>query len=122
MDKAFFAKRSDWTSLAVVVAHLGIVVSPVYVAAALGPGWPTFFCWLFFGLGMNGVLNLMHECAHFHVFTRRSWSDWLGGKVIAPMVFADFAGYRRRHWDHHKFIGVVGETKDTYLISITGTS
>jgi len=116
-----FAKRSDSISLMIVAAHLSIVLLPVYVAAALGPGWNTVLCWVLFGTGMNGILNLMHECAHYHVFRERRWSDALGRGVIGPMVFANFDSYRRRHWDHHRFVGVEGETKGTYLIDIRGT-
>jgi fatty acid desaturase len=90
------------------------------VAAALGPGWNTVICWALFGISMNGVLNLMHECAHYHVFRERRWSDRLGRSLIAPMVLADFDAYRRRHWDHHRFVGIEGETKNTYLIDIRG--
>jgi fatty acid desaturase len=115
-----FAKRSDSISLVIVAAHLSIVLLPVYVAAALGPGWNTVICWALFGTSMNGILNLMHECAHYHVFRERRWSDTLGRSLIGPMVLADFDSYRRRHWDHHRFVGVEGETKGTYLIDIQG--
>ena len=115
-----FAKRSDSISLMVVAAHLSIVLLPVYVAAALGPGWNTVICWALFGTSMNGILNLMHECAHYHVFRERRWSDALGRFLLGPMVLANFDSYRRRHWDHHRFVGVDGETKDTYLIDIQG--
>lgn len=120
MNTKYLAKRSDATSLMVVTSHLILVVSPVYAAAAMGPGWDTVLWWLLFGASMNGILNLMHECAHTHVFKDRTWSDILGKRVIAPLVFADFDAYRRRHWDHHKFIGQEGETKDAYLIDIRG--
>ena len=121
MNPAHLAKRPDAISLLVVSSHLLLVVSPVYAAAAMGPGWHTALWWLLFGVSMNGVLNLLHECAHTHVFSDRKWSDFLGKRLIAPFVFADFDAYRRRHWDHHKFIGQEGETKDTYLIDIRGS-
>ena len=120
MNTNYLAKRSDAMSLLVVSSHLIVVVGPVYAAAALGPGWHTVVWWLLFGLSMNGILNLMHECAHTHVFKDRKWSDVLAKRVVAPLVFADFDAYRRRHWDHHKFIGEEGETKDAYLIDIRG--
>ena len=102
----------------IVAVHLLLVASPVYIAAAAGPGWWTPALWLLFGLSMNGLLNLMHECAHILVFTKREWSDALGRRVLSPLVFADFDGYRERHWAHHKVLGRDGETKDTYLIDI----
>lgn len=120
MNAEFFAKRADAVSAAVVAGHLVLVLSPIYAAAALGLGWHTFVLLIVFGLGMNGILNLMHECAHILVFRRRDWSDALGRWLIAPLVFADFDAYRDRHWAHHKFIGEAGDTKDTYLIDIHG--
>jgi len=120
MDSRLLDKRSDCVSLAVVTVHLFVVACPVYLAAAVGPHWLLPCCWLFFGLSMNGVLNMMHECSHYHMFKDRRWSDWLGRRVLAPFVFADFDAYRRRHWDHHRFVGVDGDTKDTYLIDIRG--
>ena len=122
MNTNYLVKRSDAVSLTVVIGHLLLVFSPIYAAAALGPGWHLLVWWLWFGLSMNGILNLMHECAHLHVFKDRTWSEALGQRVIAPLVFADFAAYRRRHWDHHRFLGHDGETKDTYLIDIRGVS
>jgi fatty acid desaturase len=120
MDTTYFTKRPNAVSFALIVSHLMVVVTPVYLAAAVGPGWLTIACWLFFGLSANGILNLMHECAHLHVFKERRGSDILGRWLIAPFVFADFDEYRRRHWDHHRFVGQEGETKDTYLIDVRG--
>lgn len=114
------ARRPDAVSGAVVVAHLALVISPVYVAAVRGPGWYLLLLTVALGLGMNSVLNLMHEAAHALVFSRRSMSDLLGRWVLGPMLFADFDAYKIRHWDHHRFLGVDGETKDTYAVDIRG--
>ena len=35
-------------------------------------------------------------------------------------VFTDFDAYRRRHWDHHRHLGVDGDTKDAYPSVISG--
>jgi len=120
MDDRYFKRRSDAISFFVVVAHLLIVLSPVYITAATDLGLYIIFCWLFFSLSMNGILNLLHECAHYLVFSKKKGSNILGKYIIAPMVFADFEAYQKRHWDHHKFLGEEGETKDTYLIDIRG--
>ena len=40
--------------------------------------------------------------------------------MLAPFVFADFDEYKERHWQHHRCLGVEGETKDAYLIAIRG--
>jgi fatty acid desaturase len=120
VDLTRYPKRSDIRSLAIVIAHMVFVLAPVYVGAWVGPRWLWIALWIWCGLLMNGLLNLMHESAHFHVFTQRSASDFLGHWILGPLLMADFSGYRLRHWEHHTHLGVDGDTKDTYLINIRG--
>ncbi|HVN10259.1 MAG TPA: fatty acid desaturase [Patescibacteria group bacterium] len=115
-----FQKRSDLRSAITVLAHLTLVLAPVFLAAFLGVGWWLLPCWLAFGLLMNGLLNLMHECAHYLVFTARAGSDLVGRWLLGPLALADFDGYRERHWKHHTNFGVEGDTKDAYLVDIRG--
>jgi fatty acid desaturase len=118
----FLRKRPDWVSAGIVIGHMVSVFAPVYISAAIGPSLMMLPLWLWFGLSMNGVLNLLHECAHSHVFSSKRRSETFGRFVVAPLAFANFAAYRRRHWDHHRFLGVMGETKDTYVVDIRGDS
>ncbi len=120
MPPSRFAKRSDVASVAVVAAHVALVVAPIYVTAALGLGWWLIPCWLWFGLTMNGLLNLMHETAHYHVFTNRAANDLFGRWVLGPLSLADFDGYRQRHWDHHRRLGQPDDPKLTYHTDIHG--
>lgn len=118
VDRAWLAKRADVVSALLVAAHLGFVLAPVYLAAWLG--WGFFGCWIWFGLSMNGLLNLMHEASHFSVFSGRRASDLLGDWMLGPMVLADFRAYRARHWDHHRHLGSDRDTKDAYHVRIDG--
>mgnify|MGYP000256496513 CR=1 FL=1 len=120
MPPSRFEKRSDAVSLTIVVTHLVLVLAPLFIAARLGPSpWlPVLWVWL--GLTMNGLLNLMHEAAHFHVFRPRWANDVLGRWVLGPLVLADFDGYRQRHWDHHRRLGEPDDPKVTYHVDIHG--
>ena len=120
IELAKYGKRPDLRSLITVVGHLVLVLSPVYWAAFLGPSPWWLVLWLAFGFLMNGLLNLMHECAHYHVFSPRAGSDFLGRWVLGPLALADFDGYRDRHWKHHTHFGIDGDTKDAYLEDIRG--
>src|SRR5215467_2892293 len=97
-----FARRGDALSWAVTAAHVALVFSAVLVAAYLGPSPWLVVCWLWFGVLLTSLLNLMHECAHRLAFRRRRASDLVGGWVLAPLVLADFDTYRDRHWAHHR--------------------
>jgi fatty acid desaturase len=120
IDLTRYKKRPDLRSWFTVAGHLALVVSPVYLAVILGPGWWWVLLWLAFGFLMNGLLNLMHECAHYLVFHSRGGSDFLGRWVLGPLALADFDGYRNRHWKHHTNFGIDGDTKDAYLEDIRG--
>jgi fatty acid desaturase len=120
IDLSKFTKRSDLTSGITVVAHLALVLAPVYLASLLGPSLYWIALWIWFGVLMNGLINLMHESAHYHVFKSRGGSDFLGRWVLGPLAVTDFDAYRWRHWKHHTNLGVDGDTKDAYLVDIGG--
>ena len=69
---------------------------------------------IWFGLGMSGLLNLMHEAAHFHVFKQTRHSKVLGRYLLGPLSLSDFDGYRVRHWQHHKKLGEADDSKYLY--------
>lgn len=114
------AKRADAVSVAVVLVHLALAFAPVYVTAAWGVGWWLVPCWLWYGATMNGLLNLMHEAAHYHVFRRRASSDLLGRWILGPLALADFDSFRQRHWDHHRNLGAPDDPKTIYHLDIRG--
>jgi fatty acid desaturase len=121
LDSGWLTRRSDATSWAIAIGHLGLVLVAVPAAAAIGPSPWLIVPWLWFGLTFSGPLNLMHECAHRLAFRRRTSSDLLGRRVLGPLALADFDAYRERHWAHHRNLGVDGDTKDAYLVEIRGT-
>ncbi len=116
----YTGKRSDVVSALVVAAHVAFVVAPILLAAALPIGWHIFALWIWFGLAMNGLLNLMHEAAHYHVFHSRTGSNLLGRWVLGPLSLADFDAYRDRHWRHHRRFGQPDDPKTTYHLDIHG--
>jgi len=119
-NNRLFDKRSDLISAINAFVHIAFVLCPVYLAAVQGPGFSSVVFWLWCGLSINGLLNMMHECAHYHTFERRSWCDFLGRWILAPLFFADFDNYRDLHWEHHRSLGGEGDPKYTYKVSIKG--
>jgi fatty acid desaturase len=115
-----FTRRPDWQSALITLAHIAITYLPIYLAAAQGPSAWLIVYWLWFGLMQNGLINLMHECAHKLAF-RSAWlNEGLGGRVLAPLVITDFASYRERHWDHHRWLGTQADPKLVYHTDIRG--
>ena len=121
IDLTKFTKRRDAISFFVVCGHVLLVITPVYIAAYVGPRISWIALWLWFGILMNGLLNLMHECAHYHTFRARNGSDFLGRWVLGPLAGTNFDAYRARHWEHHLHLGTDEDTKDAYLVDIRGS-
>jgi fatty acid desaturase/SAM-dependent methyltransferase len=113
-----FVRRSDWQSAMVALAHIALTYLPVYLAAASGASALLVVYWLWFGLLQNGLINMMHECAHKLMFRRPWLNEALGGAVLAPRVVTDFGSYCRRHWDHHRQLGTAADPKVVYHTSI----
>ena len=119
-ERPWVARRRDAVSWALAAGHLALVFSAVPVAAVLGPSPAVVVLFLWFGLTMSGLLNLMHECAHRLAFRRRASNDLVGRWVLGPLTLADFDAYRQRHWAHHKNLGLDTDTKDAYLVELGG--
>lgn len=117
---SYLVKRSDLASAAVVVSHTAVVLAPLYLAAYFDLGLYSAAAWLWFGAGMNGLLNLLHECAHLHVFTARWGSVVLGRWALGPLALTDFDGYQRRHWLHHRRLGEADDPKYVYRVNVRG--
>jgi fatty acid desaturase len=107
-------------SALVVFSHFSFTYLPVYLAAAAPPGVHLIGLWLWFGICKNGLINLMHECAHQLTF-RRSWAnEFVGGALLAPLLLTDFKSYRERHWEHHRHLGTPKDLKLVYHTDIRG--
>jgi fatty acid desaturase len=119
-NRSKIVKRSDLRSALVIVLHFAFVLLPLYCAAYSGPSLLWLACWVWFGLSMQALLNLMHETAHLNVFKSRRANELLGRWVLGPMMFTDFDRYREVHWTHHRNIGREGDPKYSYRIDIRG--
>jgi fatty acid desaturase len=113
-------RRSDVRSALAAGAHFAVVFAPVYLTAWSGPVWLTVGCWLWFGVLSHGFHQLLHECAHLLTFREPRRNELLARWLLAPLYFADFDAFRRRHWRHHRELGQPGDPKYTYRIDIAG--
>lgn len=52
-----------------------------------------------------GLAILMHECAHYSLFTSKKANQWVGNVLCGAPVFADVSGYRKYHMRHHAEAG-----------------
>lgn len=114
----FFDKRSDFISVLVILPNLLVINIPIILFILFPFSYWNIIPFFIFGILINSIINLTHECSHFHVFRTKEWNDRLGNWALGNLIFANFQSYRLRHWDHHRFLGETNDTKDSYLIRI----
>ena len=106
-------------TLAIGLLHVVIVLAPIALVAARPSAGAAVFAWVWTGLGMSGLLNLLHECAHLHFFKGRRANE-IFGRLLGALIWADFDSYRHRHWEHHRLLGEAADPKYIYRTDIRG--
>ena len=118
--KNHIVKRSDYISMIVSFSHILFVFFPLFLSTYFDSIVLTVLSFIWVGVFVNGVINLMHESAHRLVFKKKSYCDILGEFILGPLLVTDFKAYRNRHWVHHNKLGSEEDTKFIYKKKIKG--
>jgi len=88
---------------------LGVNWGIVFAAFWLVHAWPNPFTVLLalflIGGRQLGMAVVMHEAAHFTLFSNRRLNDWAGNWLAAYPVWGDTRPYRAYHLQHHARTG-----------------
>jgi len=91
----------DWRSWGSLLTNWGLV----FASFALVAAWPnplTVLAALFvIGARQLGLAVLMHEAAHFSLFSDKRVNDLVASWLCAYPVWSDLHAYRRYHMAHH---------------------
>ena len=82
-------KRDDTNSYTIIIVHMIFMFMPIYLSTLFEDLLVVFFFFIWFSIFSNGIINLMHECAHRLVFKKRYHCDIFGKWVLAPLLFTD---------------------------------
>jgi len=100
-ELAALREMQDWRSWLSVGVNWGLVLGSMALVAA----WPnplTIVLALFvIGARQLGMAVLMHEAAHFSLFSSKRVNDWVGTWLCAYPVWTDLYAYRKYHMGHH---------------------
>ncbi len=65
---------------------------------------------LFIGARQHDLLVLMHDGAHYRLFTNRKLNDWMSELFLTwPFFVASTHGYRANHWAHHRHLNTADD-------------
>jgi len=95
--------------LAVVSLADGLIAG--LAAAALGA--------VAIGYGVAYLQLFIHEAAHYNLASNRAANDRMANGLICWQVGTDIAAYRRTHADHHRHLGLGGDTEVSYTRPLT---
>ena len=118
--KNHIAKRSDFISIILSFSHISFVFFPLFLSTYFDSIILTVISFIWVGIFINGIINLMHESAHRLVFKKKIYCDFLGEFILGPLLITDFKAYRNRHWVHHNKLGSEEDTKFIYKKKIKG--
>ena len=103
-DKATLFQTSLWRSLGHLAFDWLCVVASVW--AVLQWGWwavPAALCVI--GNRQRALGNVLHDLGHRNVSRRAQTNDFIARALVAPLLFSDFAQYRKTHLAHHMHLG-----------------
>ncbi|MGH8250239.1 MAG: fatty acid desaturase [Steroidobacteraceae bacterium] len=100
-----------------LAASAGLVVTSIEAAPAWRLAWIVGGAVLL-GFSMAYIQLFLHEAAHFNLWPGRRVNDLIANLLIGIWVATDIGEYRRIHWDHHRFLGLPGDTERSYFSSL----
>jgi fatty acid desaturase len=95
--------------LFVVQPYVGLAGLALVPVGALVIGYTIAYIQLFF-----------HEAAHYNIARSRKTNDLLANLLIGSLVGQDIRAYRPIHFDHHRYLGTVKDTEQSYWDALTG--
>ena len=83
--KNHIVKRSDFISMILSLSHILFVFFPLFISTYFDSIILTLLSFIWVGVFVNGVINLMHESAHRLVFKKKGYCDFLGEFILCPL-------------------------------------
>ena len=111
-----------WRDIA--AAYLGFVVVAAGLWSLRGSGIAESIAQLLLGAAAFGYLHhylslFLHEAAHYNLWRSRAANDRLANLFVGlPQCYA-VAGYRGRHFDHHRHLGMPEDPENYYFHALS---
>lgn len=103
----------------IVLAGFSVVAQEMLVKNT----WQIFIYMPFMALFMGYVIAYLqlfvHEAAHFNIHPDKKKNDTLANALLCTMVGINIEPYRQTHWDHHKYLGTVNDSENSYFNALT---
>ncbi len=100
-ELAGLREMEDWRSWLSVAVNWGLVFASMALVAAWPNPLTVLLAVFVIGARQLGMAVMMHEAAHFSLFSNKRTNDWVAEWLCAFPVWTDLVSYRQYHMAHH---------------------
>src|SRR5258708_38252253 len=97
-----------------------VILATLYICAQRPSAWMWGFGLVLIGIEQNALSVLLHEAAHGFIHPNRLVNDGIAASLYGAPILLQLGVYRDRHWQHHRALGTVDDTKRYPRSSIRG--
>ena len=72
-------------------------------------------CALSFSFWFHAFHLFFHEATHYKLHTNKKINDFLSDALFIPTLGLRTKNYRKYHWEHHKNLGKINDTENSYF-------
>jgi fatty acid desaturase len=96
-------KLETWKTAVALSFDWAVIATAIGLSEYFG-NWGAYFLAIIVIAGrMHAIASLIHEFAHVRFVTNPTLNDWIGDLTAAWPLFTMVHGYRKNHFQHHKF-------------------
>lgn len=76
-------------------------------------------CALSFGFWFHAFHLFFHEATHYKLHSNKKINDFLSDLLFVPTIGLKTKNYRKYHWQHHKNLGKINDTENSYFTALS---
>jgi len=76
-------------------------------------------CAFSLGFWFHAFHLFLHEAAHYNLHPNKKINDAIANILFIPTIGLRIENYRKYHWMHHKNLGTVADTENSYFTSLS---
>lgn len=116
-ELSIISSKDNLKSVWAILSNYLVIAALIWTALAVNSLLVSLLCIFLIGCRQHALLILMHDAAHYNLFSNSKINNLISDLACAYPHFITTAGYRRDHFEHHKF---VNSDKDPNWISKAG--
>jgi fatty acid desaturase len=115
-----FQKAKNFLNFSIIFFLFFLTFSLIYIHSLYPYLYITLPFMIISAVAQHTLATFIHEAAHGHVFSNKSFNDRAGHFLFAAPLLSYLEDYRYFHWEHHRFTGKTGKDPELFLYRAMG--